>query len=57
MLLRPLRKKFKTAPIIDNQYFKSKGSKWKMPMLDFRARKYDGSLRYGISHKANTERS
>lgn len=52
-----LLKKFKTAPVVYNQRFGSQGSKWKMPMLDFRARKYDGSLRYGISDKANTERS
>ena len=52
-----LLKKFKTAPVVYNQRFGSQGSKWKTPMLDFRTRKYDGSLRYGISHKANTERS
>lgn len=55
-----LRKKFKTAPIIDNQYFESKGYRWKGPMLDFRARSHDRPLRYGIAnkqYKTNTGRN
>ena len=48
-----LRKKFKTAPIIDNQYFKSKGYRWKRPMLDFRSRRRGRFLRCSDFDQAN----
>ena len=48
-----LRKKFETAPIIDNQYFESKGYRWKRPMLDFRSRRRGRFLRCSDFDQAN----
>lgn len=48
-----LLKKFKTAPVVYNQRFGSQGSKWKMPMLDFRARRRGRFLRCSDLGQAN----